>query len=305
MRWTKAIFAGHLERDRNMAKARTALEQQVQNQPDDARALYNLGCLVEAAGDWTNATQLFIRTRQNTTQETLSRLAQRQLRRICSMYLDNIMEKGDATAMYRLGEAYEHGWGVAQIPGEAKHWYRNAANDGNPAAMCRLAAMYEHETGATEHSEKAHAWYREQTYLWYHKAANLGSAEAIQWLAVHTRPASYQTQPAWTPNTNAVLSAVLSQNFSTNSNVISYRDWVARYARKDLSGYIYQAPNFSDTRKTVYKLVVTAVENDDLTQTNPDGWPLMETGVPSELSLLMGKMVTPPGPGETGVKPGW
>lgn len=265
-------IAGQVERDGDLARARAALEQEVQKHPHDARALYNFGCLVEAAGDWTNATQLFIRARQNTTQETLSRLAQRQLRRICAMCLYNIMEKNDARAMYHLGEAYEYGWGVAQIPFEAKHWYRNAANGGDPAAMCRLAAMYEHETGATQHSEKAHAWYRDQTDMWYHKAANLGSAEASQWLASHAQPAPYQTQPIRTTDDN---SAVATPSFIKTSNTISYRDWVALYARKNLNGDTYQTRDFSNT--TVYELVVTVAEHDGLTQTNPDGRPLMDT----------------------------
>ena len=42
-----------------------------------------------------------------------------------------------------------------------------------------------------------------------------------------------------------------------------------------------------------------------LLPTARNGWPFCETGVPSVPSLLMGKIVTPPGPGETGVKPGW
>jgi tetratricopeptide (TPR) repeat protein len=173
-----------LKSDGDWPKARAQLERRAIEQPDDAVAVYNWGCMALAENDLSGALKTFIDVRQLNPPAPLARQIQRQLRRICARYLD-CAEKGDTAAMCALGTAYENGWGASRIFQQAKRWYRKAGNAGNPEAMCRLAAMYEHETGATIHTDQAHEWYRRQTLEWYGKAASLGNEEARQWLSTH------------------------------------------------------------------------------------------------------------------------
>ena len=174
----------HLKRAGDWAKARADFQRRAEEHPSDALALYNFGCLATADGDLASAMTSFVNARRSNPAASLRRPIQRQLRRLCAMYLDRA-EKNELAAMYALGQAYEQGWGVKQEFQEAKRWYRNAANAGHAEAMCRLAAMYEHETGATVQSEKAHQWYQTQAREWYRQAANLGNQEAKQWLTTH------------------------------------------------------------------------------------------------------------------------
>jgi TPR repeat protein len=138
-----------------------------------------------ADGDLSNSVLAFVGVKRANSSPQLSRQSQRQLRRICAMYLYRAEEKEDSGAMCALGAAYEHGWGVGEDPQQAKRWYRDAANAGNVAAMGALAKLYEHEFGATVHTAAAHEWYRQQTVIWYHRAAAGGGQAASQWLLTH------------------------------------------------------------------------------------------------------------------------
>ncbi len=149
----------------------------------DPRSRYNFGCLEQAKSEFTNAFRIFVGLRESQP-EPMSQNVQRQLRRICSIYLTRA-QTNDIPSMSELGAAYEHGWGVGQAFQDAKRWYRDAANAGNVAAMRPLARLYESEIGAIVHTEAAHKWYRQETLAWYRKAAAGGDAEATLWLAKH------------------------------------------------------------------------------------------------------------------------
>jgi hypothetical protein len=172
----------------NRAAARAQLQQRATAQPDDRPTLFNLACVTAADGDLDGALEQLATLRHDGLPPDLTPRVQRLFRMIAGMNLYRAEQKQDPAAMRALGEAYENGYGVAQLPDEAKHWYRDAANAGNAAAMCRLAAMYEHEIGATVQTDEAHAWYQKESAQWYRKAADLGNEEAKQWIASHASP---------------------------------------------------------------------------------------------------------------------
>jgi hypothetical protein len=172
------VIQGLIE-DGDWAKAQAHLQEK-----NDLCSRYNLGCIEIANADLVDSFQTFIDVRQHDLPSQMRQRVQRQLRRICAMYLDRA-EKGAPASMCALGAAYEHGCGVKQNFQEAKRWYRDAANAGNVAAMGPLANLYEQELGATVHTATAHEWYRQQTLSWYRRAAAGGDQAASQWLVTH------------------------------------------------------------------------------------------------------------------------
>lgn len=80
-------------------------------------------------------------------------------------------ERGDATAQYALGVAYEAGNGVPQSDESAVKWYRKAAEQGNAAVQNRLGVMYRIGQGVSRDKEEAVRWYR--------KAARQGNPQAL------------------------------------------------------------------------------------------------------------------------------
>ena len=97
--------------------------------------------------------------------------------------------KGDAGAMYKLGQAYFVGDGVAQDFEKAGLWYRKAAAKGSAAAMDGIAMLYDLGRGVRRDHANAIEWYR--------KAAATGNARAINNLGVrytygHGVPKDYQ-----------------------------------------------------------------------------------------------------------------
>jgi len=69
-------------------------------------------------------------------------------------------EKGYEVAMYRLGEMYAEGNGVAKNVQEAIKWYRMAAEKGNRSAMYSLGEMYAKGNGVAKNAQEAIKWYR-------------------------------------------------------------------------------------------------------------------------------------------------
>jgi hypothetical protein len=173
-----------LERDGDHGKAFTQLQQEVAAHPQDARALYNLGCLTVTNGDLKGASKICVEVLALQPPVFMQRKVQHLQLMICQMNLSRV-GKGDAAAMCAMGDAYENGYGVKQLPDLAKRWYRDASNAGDADAMCHLAAMYEHEFGATVRTDDAHAWYRRESLALYRTAAELGNLEAKEWLASH------------------------------------------------------------------------------------------------------------------------
>ena len=78
---------------------------------------------------------------------------------------------GDAVAMWRLGQNYSNGEGVATDKTEAVSWYRQAAAAGNINGMNYLAYHFQTGIGVTKDLPEA--------VIWYSKAANAGSADAM------------------------------------------------------------------------------------------------------------------------------
>lgn len=115
-------------------------------------------------------------------------------------------EKGDADAQYRVGFAYEFGWGLPQDYTEAARWYRRAADQGDAVAQYGLAELYGNGLGVPHDYTEAVRWLRragDQAFLpaqyriasasefgwgvpqdyveaarWYRKAAEQGDSEA-------------------------------------------------------------------------------------------------------------------------------
>ena len=50
-------------------------------------------------------------------------------------------DKGDAQAMYHLGECYEYGYGCFKNMNQAKVWYERARDEGSADASARLQAF--------------------------------------------------------------------------------------------------------------------------------------------------------------------
>jgi hypothetical protein len=172
------------KRDGDLAAARRQLERTVQENPKNAVAVFNLGCLTVAGGDWRRAPEFFAKVRAIDPSSPLADKAQRQLRRIGGYFM-YFAQKDDAGAMCGLGMIFERGWGPKPDRQEAKKWYRSAALVDNADAMCRLGFMYEQDLAAGQSDPKARAWYQNQVVEMYRKSADLGNEEAKKWVATH------------------------------------------------------------------------------------------------------------------------
>lgn len=71
----------------------------------------------------------------------------------------NAAEQGDASAQFKLGLMYDHGYGVPEDGAEAVRWYRMAAEQGHVPAQNNLGVMYAGGEGVPEDNVQAYAWY--------------------------------------------------------------------------------------------------------------------------------------------------
>lgn len=172
------------KRDGDLATARRQLERSLQENAENATAWFNLGCLTVACGEWREAMDCFVKTRQIDAASPLADKAQHQLRRIGGYFVYAARDE-DVEAMRGLGLMYQRGWGPRQDRQEAKRWFRNAANAGDAEAMLQLGVMYEQDWPGAQNNPKAEAWYRQQALEMYRKAADLGNEEASKWMATH------------------------------------------------------------------------------------------------------------------------
>ena len=69
-------------------------------------------------------------------------------------------ERGDASAQFWLGAAYERGKGIEQDFGQALKWLAESAKQGNADAENVLGQMYEDAEGVPQDYRQAAKWYR-------------------------------------------------------------------------------------------------------------------------------------------------
>ena len=81
-------------------------------------------------------------------------------------------EKGDASAQFFVGAAFENGYSVERDPKVAVEWYRKAAKQGHPGAQAFLGWALQNGQGVEKNLAEAFSWYR--------KAAEQGNPEAQQ-----------------------------------------------------------------------------------------------------------------------------
>lgn len=69
-------------------------------------------------------------------------------------------EAGDAEAQWRLGQMFEHGFGVPQSFADAETWYLRAAEKGRPDAAFQLGKLYDDGRIGEASEARAIPWYR-------------------------------------------------------------------------------------------------------------------------------------------------
>ena len=72
----------------------------------------------------------------------------------------NAAEQGDASAQFKLGLMYDHGYGAPEDGAQAMRWYRMAAEQGHDSAQFKLGNMYANGEGVPEDDAEAVRWYR-------------------------------------------------------------------------------------------------------------------------------------------------
>ncbi len=135
-----------LYQTKRYSEAFKKFEQAVQYDPDNARAIYNLGCCYEFGQGVSENEALAIK------------------------WYRKAAEQGEAAAQYAIGIHLEHGIGVVQSQTEAAQWFRKAAEQGNANAQYSLAGCFEFGAGVVKNKAEA--------IKWYQKSAEQGNAES-------------------------------------------------------------------------------------------------------------------------------
>ncbi len=118
---------------------------------------------------------------------------------------------GYPPAQLQLGELYKTGQGVEQDLGQARVWFRRAANGGNVLAMHRIGVMTARGDGGPADSQEAIAWFEKAANFGlvdsqynlgaiYHPSDDGGSsvqdaAKAYYWYSLAARNGDTQAQP--------------------------------------------------------------------------------------------------------------
>jgi TPR repeat protein len=87
-----------------------------------------------------------------------------------------LADKGDPSAMWRIGVMYRMGFGVPENPGTALYWFSRASDKGFSIADYDIATMYEEGEGVRQSNLDALHWY---CRAMYHNPGNLDATEAI------------------------------------------------------------------------------------------------------------------------------
>lgn len=118
---------------------------------------------------------------------------------------------GYPPAQLQLGELYKTGQGVDQDLGQARVWFRRAANGGNVLAMHRIGVMTARGDGGPADSQEAIAWFEQAANFGlvdsqynlgaiYHPSDDGGSpvqdaAKAYYWYSLAARNGDAQAEP--------------------------------------------------------------------------------------------------------------
>ena len=120
-------------------------------------------------------------------------------------------DEGLDSAQLQLGELYKTGQGVEQDLGQARLWFRRAANGGNVLAMHRIGVMTARGDGGPADSQEAIAWFEQAANFGlvdsqynlgaiYHPSDEGGSSvqdagKAYYWYSLAARNGDEQAQP--------------------------------------------------------------------------------------------------------------
>lgn len=120
---------------------------------------------VELAWEWFNAAETYRNYRVKGPDDL----------KISAHYFRLAANIGNASAAYKLGEAYENGVGVPQDPATALEWYRQSAAKGDKYAELRVGWFYHKGITLPADPKIAASWYRlaaEKDNIWaYHMLA--------------------------------------------------------------------------------------------------------------------------------------
>ena len=75
-------------------------------------------------------------------------------------HLRALADKGDAESQYKLGTAYDEGFGVPKNYTEAFKWFRLAAEQGHAHSQFRVGDMYMSGEGIAKNDGEALKWFR-------------------------------------------------------------------------------------------------------------------------------------------------
>lgn len=126
--------------------------------------------------------------------------------RISARYFRMAAERGNPTAAYKLGEAYEEGIGVPKDPVLALEWYRQAAARGDKHAELRIGYFYQKGIVVARDPAAAIDWYKRSAAkdnIWaYHMLAFMladgeGIAKDVKLAKAYLEKSLPQTNDHW------------------------------------------------------------------------------------------------------------
>lgn len=113
--------------------------------------------------------------------------------------LQELAEKGDAEAQYKLGSAYQLGEGVPQNELQAVHWITKAANQNYGDAQFNLGMVYRGGFGVPVDYVTAYMWLELGVANNSNKAFELRRELSTQMTLDQIREAQYRAK-RWKPN---------------------------------------------------------------------------------------------------------
>lgn len=167
----------------NPGLAIPACESAVQQYPNSARLIFELGRAYHKYGDFNSAAAFYQQAADQgfAAAETGLGFLYDNGQGVPQDYVQAMLwyrkaaDQGYSGAQYDVALMYANGHGVAQDYSQAAAWYRKAADQGFALAQNNLGVLYENGQGVTQDYEQALAWYS--------KAADQGVKKAESNLA--------------------------------------------------------------------------------------------------------------------------